>query len=182
MKYTQIDIPGVVLMEPAVFGDERGYFMQTWREDEFRKQVADISFVQENQSRSCKGTLRGLHYQIQNSQGKLVRVIAGEVFDVVIDLRKSSPSFGRWAGAWLSAENRQMFWVPPGFGHGFYVLSEAAEFVYRCTDYWAPEHERCILWADPDIGIDWPLLPGGMPLLSEKDTVGVPFRDAEVFE
>jgi len=182
MKYTQIDIPGVVLMEPAVFGDERGYFMETWRKDDFRKQVADISFVQENQSRSCKGTLRGLHYQIQNSQGKLVRVIAGEVFDVAIDLRKSSPSFGRWASARVSAENRQMFWVPPGFAHGFYVLSEAAEFVYRCTDYWAPEHERCILWDDPDIGIDWPLLPGRMPLLSEKDAVGVPFRDAEVFE
>jgi dTDP-4-dehydrorhamnose 3,5-epimerase len=182
MKYTQIDIPGVVLMEPAVFGDERGYFMETWREDEFRKQVADVSFVQDNQSRSCKGTLRGLHYQIQNPQGKLVRVIAGEVFDVAIDLRKSSPFFGRWTGARLSAENRQMFWVPPGFGHGFYVLSEAAEFVYRCTDYYAPEHERCILWDDPDIGIAWPLLPGGMPLLSEKDTAGVPFKDAEVFE
>jgi len=182
MKYTQIDISGVVLMEPAVFGDERGCFMETWREDEFRKQVADVSFVQDNQSRSCKGTLRGLHYQIQNPQGKLVRVIAGEVFDVAIDLRKSSPSFGRWTGFRLSAENRQMFWVPPGFGHGFYVLSEAAEFVYRCSDYWAPEHERCILWDDPDIGIDWPLLPGGMPLLSEKDIAGVPFKDAEVFE
>jgi len=182
MKYTPSDIPGVVVMEPTIFGDERGYFMETWREDEFRKQVADVSFVQDNQSRSCKGTIRGLHYQIQNPQGKLVRVISGEVFDVVVDLRKSSPFFGRWTGARLSAQNRKMSWVPPGFAHGFYVLSKAAEFVYRCTDYWAPENERCILWDDPDIGIDWPLVPGGMPLLSEKDAAGVLFKDAEVFE
>jgi len=181
MKYAQLNIPGVVLMKPAVFGDDRGYFMETWREDQFRKQVADVSFVQDNHSRSCRGTLRGLHYQIQNPQGKLVRVIAGEVFDVAVDLRRSSASFGRWAGIRLSAENRKILWVPPGFGHGFYVLSDTAEFVYRCTDYWAPEHERCILWDDPDIGIDWPLLPGGMPLLSEKDAQGIPFKNAEVF-
>lgn len=181
MKYAQPNIPGVVLMEPTVFRDDRGDFMETWREDEFRKQVADVSFVQDNQSRSCKGTLRGLHYQIQNPQGKLVRVITGEVFDVAVDLRRSSASFGRWAGIWLSAENRKILWVPPGFGHGFYVLSDAAEFVYRCTDYWAPEHERCILWDDPDIGIDWPLLPEGIPLLSKKDAQGIPFKNAEVF-
>lgn len=181
MKYTQLDIPGVVLMAPAVFGDERGFFMETWREDDFRKNVADVSFVQDNHSRSCKGTLRGLHYQIENSQGKLVRVIAGEVFDVAVDLRRSSASFGKWAGVLLSEENRQMLWVPPGFGHGFYVLSDTAQFVYRCTDYWAPEHERCIQWDDPEIGIEWPLLPGELPFLSGKDAEGVPFKGADVF-
>jgi dTDP-4-dehydrorhamnose 3,5-epimerase len=181
MKYTLIDIPGPVLMEPAVFGDERGFFMETWREDEFKKKVADLSFVQDNHSRSGRGTLRGLHYQIKNPQGKLVRVISGEVFDVVVDLRKSSPSFGKYSGVRLSAENRQIFWVPPGFAHGFYVLSEAAEFVYRCTDYYAPEYERCILWDDPDLGINWPLLKNIPPLLSPKDMGGVSFREAQLF-
>lgn len=181
MKYTRLDIQGVVLMEPAVFGDERGFFMETFREDDFKKKVADVTFVQDNHSSSGRGTLRGLHYQIQNPQGKLVRVVAGEIFDVAVDLRRSSPSFGKYSGVRLSADNRQIFWVPPGFAHGFYVLSDAAEFVYRCTDYYAPEHERCICWDDPALGIDWPLFTDNPPLLSSKDTAGLPFKDAEVF-
>ncbi|MCP3939966.1 MAG: dTDP-4-dehydrorhamnose 3,5-epimerase [Desulfobacteraceae bacterium] len=182
MKYTRFDIPGVVLMEPVVFGDERGFFMETWRDDEFRKEVADISFIQDNHSLSVKGTLRGLHYQIQNPQGKLIRVISGEVFDVVVDLRRSSTSFGKWTGVKLSGKNKQILWVPPGFAHGFYVLSDVAEFGYRCTDYYTPEYERAILWDDHDIGIDWPLVSGGLPLLSSKDRQGVAFKDAEVFK
>ncbi|WDP90554.1 MAG: dTDP-4-dehydrorhamnose 3,5-epimerase [Desulfobacter sp.] len=181
MQLTPLSIPDVVIMEPEVFGDRRGYFMETFRDSFFRENVADTAFVQDNHSRSTQGILRGLHYQVKHSQGKLVRVIAGEVFDVAVDLRRSSPFFGRWVGEILSQENKKLMWVPPGFAHGFYVLSKEAEFVYKCTDYYAPEHERSILWDDPDINIQWPLVSGSRPLLSEKDEKGVALKEAEVF-
>lgn len=155
--------------------------METLRDREFRENVADVTFVQDNHSLSGKGVLRGLHYQIRQPQGKLLRVIAGKVFDVAVDIRKSSPDFGRWAGAVLSAENKDMLWVPPGFAHGFYVMSDQAEFVYKCTQYYAPEYERFILWNDPAIGIDWPLSGFDLPLLSPKDEKGVLLKNAEVF-
>lgn len=168
-------------MTPKVFEDERGFFMETFRADCFRSRVGDWFFVQDNYSRSTKGTLRGLHYQINCPQGKLVSVMQGEVFDVAVDLRRGSSYFGRWVGVTLSAESKQMLWIPPGFAHGFYVLSEQAEFSYKCSDYYAPEYERSIIWNDPDIGIDWPIPPGGELLLSEKDKAGVSFNAAEVF-
>ncbi len=181
MKYTQLSIPDIVLMEPQVFEDHRGFFMETFREDKFKKSVVPAAFVQDNHSKSTQGILRGLHYQIKHPQGKLVRVISGEVFDVVVDLRKTSPFFGKWSGAILSAENKKMLWVPPGFAHGFYVLSNEAEFTYKCTDYYAPEHERCILWNDPAIAVDWPIIPGPSPILSQKDKDGFTLENAEVF-
>jgi dTDP-4-dehydrorhamnose 3,5-epimerase len=181
MKYIQLDIPDVVLMEPEVFGDHRGFFMETFREEDFINHAAPVTFVQDNHSKSAQGILRGLHYQIKQPQGKLVRVILGEVFDVVVDIRKSSPYFGQWCGEILSAENKRMLWVPPGFAHGFYVLSETAEFIYKCTDYYALEHERSIIWNDPDIGVDWPIVPGTEPVLSQKDKEGTAFKTAEVF-
>jgi dTDP-4-dehydrorhamnose 3,5-epimerase len=171
----------VKILRPKVLGDARGFFMETFRDETFRKNVADVGFVQDNHSSSGKGVLRGLHYQIRHSQGKLVRVIAGNVFDVAVDLRKSSPDFKRWTGTVLGAENKDMLWVPPGFAHGFYVLSDQAEFVYKCTDYYLPEHERVILWNDPAIGIDWPLAEGDGPLLSARDAAGTLLKDAEVF-
>jgi len=174
-------LPDVRILRPRVFGDDRGFFMETFRDSEFRENVADVSFVQDNHSRSGKGVLRGLHYQIRQPQGKLVRVIAGQVFDVAVDIRKSSPHFGRWTGAVLSAENKDMFWVPPGFAHGFYVMSDHAEFVYKCTRYYAPEHERVILWNDPSIEIEWPLSGLDLPVLSSKDENGALLKDAEVF-
>lgn len=167
--------------------------METFRDDEFnlkvtrnlkvtsKKQVTPVIFVQDNHSKSAQGILRGLHYQIKHPQGKLVRVISGEVFDVAVDIRKSSPFFGKWAGAILSAGNKRMLWVPPGFAHGFYVLSKDAEFTYKCTDYYAPEHERCIRWDDPSISVGWPILPGTTPVLSQKDTNGLFLEVAEVF-
>ncbi len=182
MKYTQLNIPDIVLIEPQVFGDHRGFFMETFREDEFKKNVVPAAFVQDNHSKSTRGILRGLHYQIKQPQGKLVRVISGEVFDVAVDIRKASPFFGKWTGAVLSAENKKMFWVPPGFAHGFYVLSNEAEFTYKCTAYYAPEHERSIRWDDPSIAIDWPILPGAFPILSQKDEEGFTLENAEVFE
>ncbi|HCY84750.1 MAG TPA: dTDP-4-dehydrorhamnose 3,5-epimerase [Desulfobacteraceae bacterium] len=181
MEYTSLDIKDVVLMTPKVFEDDRGFFMEIFRADGFSTRVAQYPFVQDNHSSSVKGTLRGLHYQIRHTQGKLVRVTQGEVFDVAVDLRRSSPDFGRWVGVALSAENKQMLWIPPGFAHGFYVLSEQAEFTYKCTDYYAPEHERVILWNDPDISIDWPVIPGVELLLSQKDQAGVDLKAAEVF-
>jgi dTDP-4-dehydrorhamnose 3,5-epimerase len=181
MIYTQLNIPDVVLIEPKVFGDHRGFFMETFRDDEFKKRIAPVTFVQDNHSKSSRGILRGLHYQIKHPQGKLVRVISGEVFDVAVDLRRSSPFFGRWTGTILSAENKKMLWVPPGFAHGFYVLSPEAEFTYKCTDYYAPDHERSVLWNDPDISIDWPVIPGISPVLSQKDSQGMPLANAEVF-
>lgn len=182
MKYTPLGIPDIVLIEPQVFGDDRGFFMETWREDEFRTSVADFSFVQDNHSKSSQGILRGLHYQIKQPQGKLVRVLSGKVFDVAVDIRKSSPTFGKWTGAALSSDNKAMLWVPPGFAHGFYVISKEAEFIYKCTDYYAPEHEQSIKWNDPDLAIDWPLIPGTQPLLSPKDDAGVSFKSAEIYK
>ncbi len=182
MKIIKTDIPEVLIFEPRVFGDNRGYFLETWRDDVFRQAGVGFDFVQDNQSSSHQGVLRGLHYQIKQPQGKLVRVLSGRVFDVAVDLRRSSPTFGRWAGAELSGENRRLFWVPPGFGHGFYVLSEMAEFAYKCTDYYAPEHERIIHFDDPDIGIVWPLNNEIPTVLSEKDAAGCSFSEAELFD
>ena len=182
MIYTQLGIPDIILIEPQVFGDHRGFFMETFRNDEFEKAVAPMAFVQENHSKSKQGILRGLHYQVKQPQGKLVRVISGEVFDVAVDIRQSSPFFGKWIGAILSAENKKMLWVPPGFAHGFYVISKEAEFMYKCTDYYAPEHERSIKWNDPDLSIDWPLIPDTEPLLSPKDEAGVSLKAAEVYK
>jgi dTDP-4-dehydrorhamnose 3,5-epimerase len=181
MKYTQLNIPDIILIEPRVFGDHRGFFMETFRNDEFKENVAHVTFVQDNHSKSGQGILRGLHYQIKHPQGKLVRVITGEVFDVAVDIRKSSPFFGKWAGVTLSAENKKMLWIPPGFAHGFYVLSNEAEFTYKCTDYYAPEHERYILWNDPSIAVDWPVISGTSPILSQKDKNGSTLENAEVF-
>ncbi len=182
MKIIPTNIPDTLLLEPQLFGDDRGYFMETWREDFFAGLGLTQPFVQDNQSLSSEGVLRGLHYQICQPQGKLVRVISGCVFDVAVDLRRSSPTFGKYAGVELSAANRRMFWVPPGFGHGFYVLSEKAEFTYKCTDYYAPEHERVIRFDDPQIGVDWPLREGVTTQLSEKDEAGVSFSEAELFD
>jgi dTDP-4-dehydrorhamnose 3,5-epimerase len=173
-------IPDVLIMEPDVFGDERGYFFESWNAKEFGKHVgSDVTFVQDNHSRSRRGVLRGLHYQVQQPQGKLVRVLRGRVFDVAVDLRKSSPTFGQWVGAELSEHNRRQSWIPVGFAHGFIVLSDSADFLYKTTDYYAPEHERCLIWNDPAIGVDWPL--DVEPTLSAKDRAGVLLRDAEVF-
>jgi len=181
MKYIPSSIPEVVLLEPTVFGDERGFFMETWQHKSFQEQVANVSFVQDNHSKSSQGILRGLHYQLQHTQGKLVRVVSGTVYDVAVDMRQSSPTFGQWVGYELSAENKRMLWVPEGFAHGFYVMSESAEFVYKCTDYYAPEHERSLLWNDTDLLIDWPLINDTPPLLSDKDQQGVSFADADYF-
>lgn len=181
MKVTATAIPEVLLIEPRVFGDARGFFFESFNQKKWRELTGlDRLFVQDNHSRSDRGVLRGLHYQIRQAQGKLVRVVLGEVFDVAIDLRRSSATFGQWVGAVLSAENKNQLWIPEGFGHGFVVLSESAEFLYRTTDYWAPEHERCIIWNDLDIGIDWPI--ASAPILSPKDASGGAFRDAEVYE
>ena len=181
MEFLKLEIPDVVLVKPKVFGDARGYFFEIWEARKFAAAGISAGFVQDNYSRSVKHTLRGLHYQIHNPQGKLVRVTHGEVFDVAVDLRRSSPTFGRSVSAVLSADNKQQLWIPPGFAHGFYVLSEAAEFFYKCTDYYAPQHERCLIWNDPSVGIQWPLVPGEVPLLSEKDRVGTLLRDAEAY-
>ena len=181
MKFVPTDLPDVIRIEPTVHGDERGFFMETWQARRFHEAGIDGEFVQDNVSHSSKGSLRGLHYQIEHSQGKLVRVVQGEVFDVAVDLRKSSPHYGQWVGEVLSAENKHQLWVPPGYGHGFLVLSDTAEFEYKCTEYYAPEFERAIRWDDPDLGIEWPLLDGKQPVLSSKD-VGAPFfRDAETY-
>ena len=173
-------IAEVLVLEPKVFGDARGFFFESYNRRTFREATgSDVDFVQDNHSRSARGVLRGLHYQIRQPQGKLVRVVAGEVFDVAVDLRRASPTFGKWVGETLSAENKRMMWVPAGFAHGFLVTSEHAEFLYKTTDYYAPEHERCIAWNDPDLAIAWPL--DGEPALSAKDRAGTPFRDAEAF-
>ncbi len=181
MKFFPTRIPEVVVIEPQLFGDHRGFFMETWQQRAFAEAGIDQTFVQDNHSRSSQGILRGLHYQIQQPQGKLVRVISGEVFDVAVDIRQGSPTFGQWVGERLSAVNRLMLWVPPGFAHGFYVISPEAEFLYKCTDFYAPAHERAILWNDPDLAIAWPLVGGAAPVLSAKDAAAVPFRDAEVY-
>lgn len=180
MKATPLAIPGVILFEPKVFGDERGFFFESFNQRQFEEAVGrPVQFVQDNHSRSVKNVLRGLHYQILQPQGKLVRVVAGEVFDVAVDLRQYSPTFGQWVGVQLSAENKHQLWVPEGFGHGFVVLSEAAEFLYKTTDYYAPEYERCIAWNDPALDIDWPIKEE--PSLSAKDSRGLLMNQAEVF-
>jgi len=173
-------IPDLLIFEPKVFGDQRGFFLESYNQITFQSLTGlTLNFVQDNHSRSGKNVLRGLHYQIQQPQGKLVRVVSGSVFDVAVDLRKSSPTFGRWDGVELSGDNHRQLWVPPGFAHGFVVLSEQADFLYKTTDYYAPEHERCIRWDDPEIGIVWP--EGIAPLLSGKDQQGLSLKDAEVF-
>lgn len=168
MKYEKLAIPDVVLLTPKVFGDERGFFMETFRHDEFVHHCGDYQFVQDNHSSSDKGILRGLHYQHKQPQGKLVRVTKGEVFDVAVDMRANSPTFGQWVGYYLSEQNKQMMWIPPGFAHGFYVTSDMAEFQYKCTDYYAPDDECSLLWNDPTVNVEWPLA-GSLPVLSSKD-------------
>ena len=181
MKVTAAAIPDVLILEPKVFGDARGFFMESFNSRTFDQAVGrHVEFVQDNHSRSGRGVLRGLHYQIQQSQGKLVRVTKGAVFDVVVDIRMSSPTFGQWVGEELSEDNHKLLWVPPGFAHGFLVLSETADFLYKTTDYYAPQHEKSILWNDPEIGIQWPDA-GIAPILSAKDSVGSTFSSAEVF-
>ena len=180
MKTTQLAIPDVFLFEPKVFGDDRGFFFESVNQAKFETAIGrQVAFVQDNHSRSVKNVLRGLHYQIRQPQGKLVRVVQGEVFDVAVDIRKSSPTFGKWVGEVLSAENKRQLWVPEGFAHGFVVLSDVAEFLYKTTDYWTPEHERCIGWNDTALNIDW--IIGHMPALSVKDALGQSFITAEVF-
>lgn len=181
MKIIETKIADVKIIEPAVYGDERGFFMETWQQKKFEDLVCPRNFVQDNHSRSAKGILRGLHYQTQNTQGKLVRVVAGEVFDVAVDMRKSSSTFSQWVGVYLSAENKRQLWVPEGFAHGFLVLSDGAEFLYKCTDYYNPEHEHTILWNDTTLNIDWPVKAGESPRLSGKDEDGKRFNDAVYF-
>jgi dTDP-4-dehydrorhamnose 3,5-epimerase len=180
MKQIITSISDVLVIEPTVFGDARGAFFESWNQRAFDALVGrEVRFVQDNHSTSARNVLRGLHYQVKQAQGKLVRVISGEVFDVVVDLRRSSPTFGRWVGDRLSAENRRMLWVPEGFAHGFVVLSERAEFLYKTTDYYAPEHERTLLWNDPAVGVRWPM--SGEPVLKPKDAAGTPLAQAETF-
>lgn len=182
MKFTPTIIPDVILVEPRVFSDERGFFLEAYHFNKYAEAGITAQFVQDNHSGSRRGTLRGLHYQIRQSQGKLVRVIAGEVFDVAVDLRKKSPSFGKWVGQKLTAENYHQLWIPPGFAHGFYVLSEWAEILYKTTTLYAPQWERTLLWNDSDLGIEWPLLSGLPLIMSPKDLQGTPFGSAEVFD
>ncbi|HEY6895781.1 MAG TPA: dTDP-4-dehydrorhamnose 3,5-epimerase [Rhodocyclaceae bacterium] len=179
MKFVPTEIPDVLIIEPRVFSDARGFFFESWNKRTLSEGGLDADFVQDNHSHSVRGVLRGLHYQVRQAQGKLVRVISGEVFDVAVDLRRSSPTFGRWVGFTLSAADRRMAWIPPGFAHGFCVTSDSAEVLYKTTDYWAPEHERCLLWNDPALAITWPLQ--GEPLLAPKDAAGSLLRDAEVY-
>ncbi|XWK90412.1 MAG: dTDP-4-dehydrorhamnose 3,5-epimerase [Phormidium sp.] len=180
MKTTATEIPDVLLIEPKVFGDSRGFFFESFNQQAFSEKTGvEVNFVQDNHSRSSKNVLRGLHYQIEQAQGKLVRVVSGEIFDVAVDVRKNSPTFGQWVGYLLSAENKQQLWIPAGFAHGFLVVSETAEVLYKATDYYAPQHERSILWNDPDLAIAWPL--DSEPILSAKDLAGKPFKDAEVY-
>lgn len=182
MNATPLAIPEVILFEPEVFGDDRGFFFESFNQARFEAAVGRaVTFVQDNHSRSTRHVLRGLHYQIRQAQGKLVRVTEGEVFDVAVDLRRGSSTFGQWVGAVLSAENKKQLWVPEGFGHGFVVLSDTADFLYKTTDYYAPEHERCIIWNDPTLAVDWPL-EGEQPVLSGKDGQGAAFTEADVFE
>ena len=181
MQFERLEIPDVVLMTPKVFGDERGFFMETFRQSEFEEHCGAYTFVQDNHSKSKQGILRGLHYQLKQPQGKLVRVTHGEVFDVAVDMRQSSPTFGKWVGIFLSEENKQMLWVPPGFAHGFYVTSEKAEFQYKCTDYYAQGDEVTVLWNDSTIGVEWPIDEKYFPKLSEKDAAGIIFSDAPFF-
>ncbi len=181
MRLRPTEIPEVIEIEPAVFGDPRGVFLESWHARKFKEIGLDLEFVQDNHSTSQRGTLRGLHYQLTRPQGKLVRAAAGEVFDVAVDLRRESPSFGKWVGRSLSDRNHRMLWIPAGFAHGFYVVSEVAVFLYKCTEFYVPEDERTIQWDDADLGIEWPLIEGSPPVLSEKDRQGVPFRSADCY-
>jgi len=181
MLFIPTAIQDVILIEPKVFSDERGFFMESYQKHHFSEAGIDADFAQDNHSKSLHGILRGLHYQIRQPQGKLIRVIAGEIFDVAVDVRRHSPTFGKWAGSYLSAHNKKMLWVPPGFAHGFYVTSAEAEVLYKATDYYAPQWERTILWNDSAINISWPL-QSGLPFLSPKDEAGKPLSEAEVFE
>ena len=180
MRASRTDIPDVLLLEPSIFRDERGSFVESWNARTFRNVVqSDVEFVQDNESRSARSVLRGLHYQIKQPQGKLIHVPRGRIFDVAVDLRKSSPTFGRWLGLELSEDNHRQLWIPPGFAHGFFVLSDIADVLYKTTDYYAPEHERCVIWNDPTLAINWPVK--GEPVLSAKDRLGLPLSKAEVF-
>ena len=182
MEFAPTRLPDVILIRPTVFEDPRGFFMDTWHRELFEQEGIDTSFVQDSHSGSVAGTIRGLHYQIKQAQGKLIRVVKGEAFDVAVDIRRSSPYFGQWTAEVLSAENRKMIWIPRGFAHGFLVLSKTAEFEYKCTDYYAPEYERTLQWDDPDIGIEWALPEQEKPILSDKDRLGLPLKDAEVYD
>ena len=182
MKFSQTKLPGVVIVEPDIIGDQRGFFLETYQVQKFTEAGIEANFIQDNHSGSQKGTLRGLHYQIRYSQGKLIRVVAGEIFDVAVDIRQRSPSFGKWVGVRLSADNKNQFWVPEWFAHGFYVITDWAEVVYKVTDIYAPEWERTIAWNDPEIGIEWPIPKGAHPLLSEKDLHVKNLQEADLFE
>lgn len=179
MRVVPTTLPDVLLIEPSVFGDQRGFFFESWNRRAFSEAGVEAEFVQDNHSRSGHNVLRGLHYQIEHAQGKLVRVCAGAVFDVAVDIRRSSPTFGRWVGMELSAENRRMLWIPPGFAHGFLVMSDSAEFLYKTTDYWYPEHERTLLWNEPALAIEWPL--DGPPTVAAKDAAGRPLASADLY-
>jgi dTDP-4-dehydrorhamnose 3,5-epimerase len=182
MNVRPASIPEVVVIEPRVFGDSRGFFFESFNRKDLETALGrPLEFVQDNHSLSARNVLRGIHYQLPHPQAKLVRVVRGEVFDVAVDLRRGSPTFGRWAGELLSAENKRQLWIPEGFGHGFLVVSEQAEFLYKTTDYWYPEHERCIRWDDPDLAVAWPA-PGATPIVSEKDAAGKPLREAVLFQ
>ena len=180
MNVTKTDFDGVLIIEPQVHGDHRGFFLETWQQSRYRDAGIDADFVQDNLSRSTAGTLRGLHYQIRHAQGKLVQALLGTIFDVIVDLRRASATFGKWTGITLSDENRRQIYVPPGFAHGFCVISDMADVFYKCTELHNPEYERTLLWNDPELGIDWPL--SGEPTLSEKDVAGLPLREAEVYD
>lgn len=181
MRFVPLGIPEVVRIEPQVFGDERGFFFEVWQLRKFRENGITAEFVQENHSRSAHGVLRGLHYQLRQPQGKLVRVISGEVYDVAVDVRRSSPTFGRWVGEYLTAKSRHMLWIPAGFAHGFYVTGEHAEFIYSCTDFYAPEHERVLLWNDPELAVSWPIPAGEAPVLSPRDAAAPQLHRAETY-
>ncbi len=182
MQFTSTDLPDLILIQPKIFKDERGFFLESYQKERFSTAGIHADFVQDNHSASTKGVLRGLHYQIRQPQGKLIRVVVGEIFDVAVDLRRYSQTFGRWVGVTLSAEKKNQLWVPPGFAHGFYVTSEKAEILYKATDYYAPLWERSLLWNDPALGIDWPIINGEPPILSEKDSKGVFLSEAETYD
>jgi dTDP-4-dehydrorhamnose 3,5-epimerase len=181
MQFEPTAIPEVVLIRPRVFGDDRGHFFESWEARKFAEAGLELNFRQDNQNLSARHVLRGIHYQLRRPQGKLVRVVTGAVFDVAVDLRRSSPTFGKWVGAELTQDNHHMLWVPPGFGHGFVVLGDSAHFLYKCTDFYAPQDEHAIAWNDPDLNIDWRLPPGVTPSLSARDAAGKPFRNAEYY-
>ncbi len=182
MQIVDTKLDSVKILEPKVFGDDRGFFLESWNRQAFEEQGLPGSFVQDNHSRSSQGVLRGLHYQLKNPQGKLVRVTQGEVYDVAVDMRRSSSQFGQWVGVLLSESNKRQLWVPPGFAHGFYVVSASADFQYKCTDYYAPEFERSLLWNDPAMGIDWPIIDGSEPQLAAKDVAGLPLDQCDTFD